>query len=224
MFTFHCCNNDISFGPFILTTSALIFSIVSSQCCTYLHRTYVSTDYNFSFFVPTKDGQSFGIWSYEMEGSCLPYPSNMAVDTKFISGMAFAALKSVIGVANLIILLLVSIRGCNIVVWSILCCSLFLNCLLESLMLLLKSSMLCNPSYGICSLDTGAKLGITAIVLWFLAGISVANLAPPVGCCCSSSSLQDHVPKRLDSRRRSLIEDCFNRLLCCTVPFGVPFD
>jgi len=88
-------------------------------------------------------------------------------------------------------------------------------------MLLLKTSMLCDPTYGICSLDTGAKFGITAIVLWFLAGISVANLAPPMGC---SSSLQDHTPKRLDLHRRSIIDNCFNRLLCCTVPFGVPFD
>jgi hypothetical protein len=38
----------------------------------------------------------------------------MAVDIKFISGMAFASLKSVIGKANLIILILDSIRGCMV--------------------------------------------------------------------------------------------------------------
>lgn len=222
MFALKCCN-DVCIGPIIVTTTAFIFSLVSSRRCSYLHRTYVSADYNFPFFVPTSAGQSFGTWAYEINGACLPYPRNMAVDTKFIACMVFSALKTVIGGAVLIILWWVSFKGCSMTLWSSLCCSLFVNCLLESLMLLLKTSMLCDPTYGICSLDAGAKFGITAIVLWFLAGMSVANLAPPLGVS-STQAQEEHTSKRLQSRRRTIIDDCLNRLLCCTVPFGVPFD
>jgi hypothetical protein len=55
---------------------------------------------------------------------------------------------------------------------------LFVNSLFEGLTLLMKQSDICA---GVCTLNTGAKCCISAIVFWFLAAISVATVPAPAG-------------------------------------------
>jgi len=215
-----------SFEPILFTTIAFIVSSVGSRWCYYLYRTFVATDYNYLFFTPSATGQSFGIWGYELNGSCHAFPNNMVVDRKFTASMVFSTWKTIIGAALMMLIWWVTARGCSKPIWCTIAGLLFLNSIFEGLVLLLKTSMLCDPKYGSCSLDIGAKCGMAAVVFWFIAGISVFKVQRPAES--DQSVLQDSSTpsKRVESSGKTITDDLFKLILCRTshVPFGVPFD
>ena len=167
-------------GPIILTTVAFTLSNAGSRWCDYLYRLYVAFDDTYPFLVQ-QPGQNIGIWGYESQGNCVLYPDNIVLDPKINASRVFSVWTSVVGGAIMILTWFTVCQGLAKIVWASMAFFLFVNSLFEGLTLILKSSALCDPTYGVCSLARGSRCSISALVFWFLAGVSVAMIPPPKG-------------------------------------------
>jgi len=174
-------HGNIVFAPILLTTIAFVFSFAASRGCDYVYREYVSNDDRYPFFVEG-DGQGAGMWTYQgTTGYCYYYPSQMYTGTKFNSARVFNTWVSCVGAVVMILMWFSICCGLGRLAWILMGFFLMINCLFEGLGFLFFSSEICNPTYGICSLTRASRFGISAVVLWFLAGASVAKVAPPAG-------------------------------------------
>ena len=168
------------FGPMLFTTIAFILSNAGSRGCNYLYRLFVAFDNTYPFLVQ-QPGQGIGIWGYESRGNCVYYPSQMVVDPKINAARVFSTWTTIVGGFILIVLWFTVCMGIGRIGWSLMGFFLLLNSLFEGLTLILKSSALCDPTFGVCSLAKGSRCGVSALVFWFLAGVSVAMIPPPKG-------------------------------------------
>jgi hypothetical protein len=153
----------------LLTTIAFILSNVGARWCRFLYKVNGSG----SMF-----SGNIGLWGYEANGVCYAYPSNMPTDTKFNAARVFSTWTTVVGIVVLVLTWFSVCSGLSRAIWSGMGFFLFVNSLFEGLTLLMKQSDICD---GLCTLSTGAKCCISAIVFWFLAAISVATVPPPAG-------------------------------------------
>lgn len=165
----------------MFTTTAFILSNQGYRWCQLLYRTYVTEDPNHQFFVAVAAKQSIGTWGYELDGRCYAYPYDMVVDTKFNAAIVFSEWITFVGLIVTILVWFSICSGLRKIVWIAMGFLLLVNSLFEGMTLLLKKSMLCNPLYGTCSMDTGGRCAAAAVAFWFLAGVSVITVPAPAG-------------------------------------------
>eukprot|EP00591_Stephanopyxis_turris_P004772 CAMPEP_0195508098 /NCGR_PEP_ID=MMETSP0794_2-20130614/1404_1 /TAXON_ID=515487 /ORGANISM="Stephanopyxis turris, Strain CCMP 815" /LENGTH=213 /DNA_ID=CAMNT_0040634973 /DNA_START=108 /DNA_END=749 /DNA_ORIENTATION=+ len=178
---FKCCDRPQGnhvFLPMLLTLVALALSNRADRWCDYFYRPD-----SINTYYPYIGGDQVGPWTYRAKnGNCYFYPDNVHLDTKFNAARVFSMWTTLMGVVLLIYLSFSTCCGMTRGCWAFVGFFLLVNCLFEGLVFLMMSATICDPSLGTpCFLDTGASFGISAIVFWFLAGISVASVPAPVG-------------------------------------------
>lgn len=154
----------------VFTTIAFILSNVGARWCRFLY--IAPEDAPFGF------GGSLGLFGFESNGACVAYPTNMPMDTKLNAARIFSTWTSVVGIVILVLTWFSACASLGKVIWATMGFFLFVNSLFEGLTLLMKQSDICA---GACTLNTGAKCCISAIVFWFLAAMSVATVPAPAG-------------------------------------------
>ena len=165
----------------LFMTIAYILSSVGARWCRFLYRTYVSSDPSYPFFRAAAGGQGIGIFGYESNGACIAYPYGMEVDTKLNSARVFCQWTTIVGIFLLMLSWFSACLGMSNIIWAGMGFFALVNSLFEGLTLLMKMSAICDPTYGSCTLNTGARCCIAAIVFWLLAGLSVATVPAPTG-------------------------------------------
>jgi hypothetical protein len=167
----------------LFTTIAFIVSNSGTRWCDYVYRQTLEYDSRYPWFGVAGDNTNAGIWAFQgtSGGStvCYIYPDNMIVDTKYNAALVFSTWTSVMGGVIMITMFFTSCWGCGRCGWATMGFFLMLNCLFEGLALLFKTSSICDATFASCTLARGSRCGISAIVLWFLAGASVATVPAP---------------------------------------------
>jgi len=165
----------------LLSTAAIILSYQAHASCDYFSRKLVSFDNRYEFLVG--DVQFISMFSYQQasDGACNHYATDTTYfDPRFKASRALSVFTIVAGGLLLVILWLAACTKISLPVWYITASFLLINSTAEGLVLLLKSSAICDETYGICSLARGSEYGIGAIVGWFLSGFYVALVTIPL--------------------------------------------
>uniref|UniRef100_A0A7S2K978 Uncharacterized protein n=1 Tax=Leptocylindrus danicus TaxID=163516 RepID=A0A7S2K978_9STRA len=200
-----CCgmpSSTWSFLPSIFVTVAFILSVCAHAVCDFTERT-VTLELNGTMnsgAVITAQNQTFlsfsrgvGFWSYEgvgdYQGICLQYPDNFDRDSAWKAGQAFGVMSSVIGGLTMIALWFASCVPFSETAFRMCGAILIFVTLFEGLtFLLLDSSQLCkdfvlidgmNPFSVECTMARGMRLGISAVVFWFISSVGCCSFSPP---------------------------------------------
>ncbi len=121
--------------------------------CNYFNRELISYDQRYDFLVA--EHQYISMWSYQSANdgrSCVWYdPSVYAyIDPAWKAARAFSVLTGGLGAILLVTFILSVCSSFSLHVWVILSIMVLVNCIAEGLILLLRSSTICNPTYGVC--------------------------------------------------------------------------
>jgi hypothetical protein len=130
----------------------LIFVFVEAHAsCDYFSRKLVSFDNRYDFLVG--DVQFISMFSYQQasDAACIHYATdNTYFDPRFKASRALSVFTIVAGGLLLVILWLAACTKISLPVWYITASFLFINSTAEGLVLLLKSSAICDETFGIC--------------------------------------------------------------------------
>lgn len=159
----HSANGILCFGPSFFVSAAWILSIASSTLCNFFQLDEDNERSNLF--------QSIGFWCYEVSGSGTRYSyKDVDFDDNFQKARAFGTTANVLGfVVWLFYLFAACIRfPPTFFIFAGLLC--MFTCLFEGLKFWMnKSTFFCDGNNLGCSIDTAAKCGISAAVLWFVA-------------------------------------------------------
>uniref|UniRef100_A0A7S2PAZ7 MARVEL domain-containing protein n=1 Tax=Leptocylindrus danicus TaxID=163516 RepID=A0A7S2PAZ7_9STRA len=197
--------------PLTFTTTAWLLSMFANQFCTFAYRKVTFEDPNIAFnetltiFPPANT--TISTWSYQgvglSSGICFRYPSYFETDSAFQAARAFTILVAVFGFVSMIRIWFAACMPMGTASWACTGYKLLLCCLLEGLCFLIFSSNVCadgvtdsGQKFKVdCSVDRGARIGIAAVVFWFVAALSVLNVDPPIDDIYGPVAVQKVVTK-----------------------------
>lgn len=113
--------------------------------------------------------KSFGLWCYESGNGSFYDLRDVSFDSKFDAARALGVTTLCLGWMTVIFYLIAGCRRFSPHVFKFIGALGLLNTLFQGLVFLVYKSVVC---VGGCSLDTGGKCAIAAIVMWFLTGIT----------------------------------------------------
>jgi hypothetical protein len=120
-------------------------------------------------FVP----QSIGLWCFEDTNGDLYDLRDFSFGSKHVAARAMGVTTLCLGLIVVMFYLVASCRKFPPHVFKFVGAIGILNALFQGLVFLLLKSIVC---IGGCSLDTGGKCAVSAVVMWFLTGITSCGL------------------------------------------------
>lgn len=165
----------LCFGPSLFSSIALILSIFGNSRCNLLSLN--GSDNDLVSLLPFAP-KSFGLWCFESVNGDLYDLRDYSFDSKFDAARALGVTTLCLGWMTVIFYLVAGCRRFPPHVFKFVGAIGILNTLFQGLVFLVFKSNVC---IGGCSLDTGGKCAVSAVVMWFLTGITSCGVGKEAG-------------------------------------------
>jgi hypothetical protein len=156
-------SGTLAFAPTILSCTALILSIFANSRCN-----LVKPD-AFVWDDSPNAPESVGLWCFEANNGINYDGRDVEGDSKFEAARGLGTTTMVFGWLIFFFYLFAACFPFGPVVFRITGLLGILTCLFQGLVFLVYKSNICAAG---CSLDTGGRCGIAAVVFWWLAGMT----------------------------------------------------
>jgi hypothetical protein len=164
----------LCFGPSLLSSIALILSIFGNSRCNLLTLNGSGLVSDNLPFAP----KSFGLWCYESVNGDLYDLRDYSFDSKYDAARALGVTTLCLGWMIVIFYLIAGCKRFPPHAFKFVGAIGILNTLFQGLVFLIYKSVVCS---GGCSLDTGGKCAVSAVVMWFLTGITSCGAGKDAG-------------------------------------------
>jgi hypothetical protein len=121
---------------------------------------------------PSREPDSVGLWCYEATNGDKYDISDLDVGSKMDAARGLGTTTLVLAICIWVFYLVASCKRFGPGAFKLIGGLCILNCMFQGLVFLVfKSDKICDDDLLGCSLGTGGKCGVSAVVFWFLAGI-----------------------------------------------------
>jgi hypothetical protein len=153
-------------GPSLMACIAFVLSITSNSRCKLVSVDPQDNEPGFLDFTTPK---SVGLWCYEAQNGNFYDITNVDLDQKFDSARALGTTASCLGFIIWIFYLFAGCMRFGPSIFQLMGFFGILTAMFQGLVFLVYKSEVCDV-YS-CSLDTGGRCAISAVVFWFICGL-----------------------------------------------------